>query len=104
MYLSAALPSGAYSDGVVPWTYLDRASVFAVVSPNVPSAWIEACVTEAYARAMLLSADPAEARTWRRATAAWLTWELTGRFGCDDAVHEQQQQTLFLQQPVLLRL
>jgi len=90
LYLTSALPSGAYSDGLVPWTYLDRASVFAVLGPAVPEALLEACVTEAYAEAMLLSSDPAEAQTWRRATAAWLTWELTGRFGCDDAVHEQQ--------------
>jgi hypothetical protein len=37
-----------------------------------------------------MSMDPAEARAWRRATAAWLTWELTGQFGCDDAVARQQ--------------
>ncbi|KPK51792.1 MAG: hypothetical protein AMJ63_11370 [Myxococcales bacterium SG8_38_1] len=90
LYLTSALPSGAYSDGIVPWTYLDRASVFAVLGPAVPDSLIDACVTEAYAEAMLLSADPAEAEAWRRATAAWLTWELTGRFGCDDAVYEQQ--------------
>ena len=90
LYLTSELPSGAYSDGLVPWTYLDRASVFAVLGPAVPDALLDACVTEAYANAMLLSADPAEAGAWRRATAAWLTWELTGRFGCDDAVHEQQ--------------
>jgi len=90
LYLTSALPSGAYSDGLVPFTYLDRASVFAVLGPSVPDAILDACITEAYADAMLLSTDPAEAETWRRATAAWLAWELTGRFGCDDAVHEQQ--------------
>ena len=45
---------------------------------------------ESYAESVLLGADPAESRGWRRATAAWLAWELTGRFGCDDAVYEQQ--------------
>ena len=90
LYLSSALPSGAYSDGIVPWSYLDRVSAFSVLSARTPSASLDACVTEAYARAMLLSMDPAEAEAWRRATAAWLTWELTGHFGCDDAVHEQQ--------------
>jgi hypothetical protein len=39
---------------------------------------------------LLLSLDPAEARAWRRATTAWLTWELTGEFGCDEAVTRQQ--------------
>jgi len=90
LYLSGALPADAYSDGMAPWTYLDRASTFAVVSAATPAAVLEACVTAAYAEALLMSMDPAEARTWRRATAAWLTWELTGRFGCDEAVSRQQ--------------
>ena len=90
LYLTSSRSSGAYSDGLVPWTYLDRASTFAVLNPAVAAAWVEACVTASYAESLLLSADPAEAEAWRRATAAWLTWELTGRFGCDDAVHDQQ--------------
>jgi hypothetical protein len=90
LYLSAALPAGAYSDGIAAWTYLDRASAFAVLSPAAPAGALEACVTAAYAEALLMSMDPGEAKTWRRATAAWLTWELTGRFGCDDAVTQQQ--------------
>jgi hypothetical protein len=90
LYLTGTLSAGAYSDGLVQWSYLDRASTFAVVSPATPAAWVDACVTSAYAEAMLMSADPAEAAAWRRATAAWLTWELTGVPGCDDAVSRQQ--------------
>lgn len=90
LYLSSALPPGGYSDGMVMWSYLDRASTFAVVNPAIPAAILEACVTSAYAEAMLLSAEPAEARAWRRATAAWLTWELIGVPGCDEAVTRQQ--------------
>ncbi len=90
LYLTGELREGAYTDGLVPWTYLDRATAFAVLSPATPDALLEACVAEAYANALLLSADPAEAEGWRRATAAWLAWELTGRFGCDDAVYDQQ--------------
>jgi len=90
LYLTAALPADAYSDGIAAWTYLDRASTFAVVSPATPTEMLDACVTAAYAEALLMSMDPAEARTWRRATAAWLTWELTGRFGCEEAVTRQQ--------------
>jgi hypothetical protein len=90
LYLTATLPAGAYSDGMSDWSYLDRASTFAVVDPTTPAARVDACVTSAYAEAMLLSADPAEASAWRRATAAWLTWELTGVPGCDDAVFQQQ--------------
>lgn len=90
LYLTGEIREGAYSDGLVPWTYLDRATVFVVLSPATPDALLDACVAEAYADALLLSADPAEASSWRRATAAWLAWELTGRFGCDDAVYEQQ--------------
>ncbi|MFW2388516.1 MAG: hypothetical protein ACN4G0_09285 [Polyangiales bacterium] len=90
LYLSGALPAGAHSDAMVSWSYLDRASAFAVVDPATPSSSLDACVTEAYAEALLLSLDPAEARAWRRATAAWLTWEITGRLGCDEAVTQQQ--------------
>ncbi len=90
LYLTGSLRSAAYTDGLVPWTYLDRASVFVVLSPAIPSALLDACVTEAYVEALLLSADPAEAEAWRRATSAWLAWELTGRFGCHDPIHEQQ--------------
>ncbi|MGB8329135.1 MAG: hypothetical protein WCE62_03335 [Polyangiales bacterium] len=90
LYLTADLRADAYSDGIADWSYLDRASTFAVVSPATPTELLDACVTAAYAEALLLSMDPAEARAWRRATAAWLTWELTGRFGCDDAVNRQQ--------------
>ncbi len=93
LYLTPTrLPSAAHSDGMVWWTYLDRATAFAVIDPETPDRSIEACVTAAYAEALLLSMDPAEARAWRRATAAWLTWVLTGRFGCEDAVWEQQAQ------------
>lgn len=90
LYLTSSLPPDAYSDGLASWTYLDRASTFAVLSPATPTSALDACVTAAYIEALLMSMDPAEARTWRRATSAWLTWELTGRFGCDDAVFDQQ--------------
>lgn len=91
LYLSPTeLPTSAHSDGVAWWTYLDRASAFAMMDPETPSRAIDACATAAYAEALLLSMDPAEAEAWRRATAAWLTWVLTGRFGCEDAVWEQQ--------------
>lgn len=83
-------PTAAYTDDLPSWTFLDRATAFAVVNAETPSRAIEACVTAAYAEALLLSMDPAEARSWRRATAAWITWNLTGSFGCEDAVYEQQ--------------
>jgi hypothetical protein len=92
LYLTGALPPGAYSDGMISWSYLDRASTFAVVNPAIPAAMVDACVTSAYAEAMLMSADPAEAHAWRRATAAWLTWELTGAPGCGDAIRRQQEE------------
>jgi hypothetical protein len=83
-------PAAAHSDGVSWWTYLDRASTFAVLSPNIPAEAVDACIAATYAEALLMSMDPAEARQWRRATAAWLSWELTGQFGCEDAVSDQQ--------------
>jgi hypothetical protein len=90
LYVTSSLPNGGYASGLVPWTYSDRASVFAVVGPEMADAKLDACVAEAYADAMLLSMDPAEAPEWRRATAAWLSWELTGRFGCVEAIEQQQ--------------
>jgi hypothetical protein len=90
LYLSDALAPDAYVDGMATWSYFDRASTFAVVSPATPDGRLEACATAAYVEALLMSMDPAEARTWRRATAAWLTWELTGQFGCNDALRRQQ--------------
>ncbi len=90
LYITDALVAGAHSDGLIPWSYLDRASTFAVLDPRTPSSKIDACVTAAFAEALLMSADPAEARAWRRATASWIAWELTGQFGCDDSVTQQQ--------------
>jgi hypothetical protein len=90
LYITATHAEGAYSDGMAAWSYLDRASTYAVLSPATPVASIDACVTAAYAEALLMSMDPAEAKAWRRATAAWLTWELTGQFGCNEAVTRQQ--------------
>ena len=92
LYLTPDLPPGPYSDGVASWSYLDRASTFAAVSPSIAHAMLDACVTEAYAEALLLSMDPAEANEWRRASAAWLTWEVTGHFGCEEAVSTQQSE------------
>lgn len=84
------LPTEAHSDGTAWWTYLDQSSAFAMIDPETPEDALEACAINAYAEALLLSMDPAEAKAWRRATAAWLTWVLTGRFGCEDAVWQQQ--------------
>jgi hypothetical protein len=92
LYLTGSMKPGGYSDGLATWSYLDRASTFAVLSPTTPAGILDACVTEAYADALLMSLDPAEAKAWRRATAAWLAWEVTGRFGCDDAVAAQQSE------------
>jgi len=90
LYLSSALAANAYSDGMAIWSYFDRASTFAVVNPAMPDSTIEACATAAYVDALLMGIDPAEARTWRRATATWLTWELTGQFGCGEDLSRQQ--------------
>ena len=90
LYLSRALAPDAYSDGMPTWTYFDRASTFAVIRPSPADGRLDACATAAYADALLMGMDPAEARTWRRATAAWLTWELTGQLGCNATPHRQQ--------------
>ena len=82
----------AHADGPVSFSYLDAVSTFAIVDPHVGHGAIAACVAEAYAEATLLSLDPAEARSWRRATATWLAWMITGRRGCSEAVAAQQRQ------------
>ena len=51
LYMTAALPPDAYSDGMTPWTYLDRASTFAVLNPATPNAMLDACVAAVYAEA-----------------------------------------------------
>jgi hypothetical protein len=84
--------AGAATDALVAWSYLDAASTFAWVDPDVDAAALPACVASAYAQTVLLGQDPAEAEAWRRATSDWLAWQITGRYGCDDGVITAQQQ------------
>ncbi len=79
-------------DPSVAWSFLDAVSSFAVVDPTVEPDALEACVADAYAQALLLATDPAEARAWRRATASFLAWRLTGRWGCEERVIDQQRE------------
>jgi len=73
-------------DATVPWARVDSASV--------SDDRLDACVVSAFAEAMLLGIDPAEARSWRVATADFLAWVITGHFGCSErGVTEQQQQS-----------
>ncbi len=71
-------------DGDVPFSFEDSVAAHAIVDPDVDPDLLPACVTQAYAEAALLTADPAEAPQWRHATSAWLAWMVTGRFGCDE--------------------
>ncbi len=82
----------AYPDPRQLTSYLDSAPAFAVVDRAVGGEDLAACVTSAYAQAMLIGQDPAEAVTWRRATATYLTWLLTGTWGCDDGAVARHQQ------------
>ncbi len=87
-------PAAAFADAPVSWSELDGVSSFAVLNPRlVHPGQLEACVVDAYAQAILLGQDPAEAASWRRATSAYLAWLVTGIFGCADEVAEQQQQS-----------
>jgi hypothetical protein len=94
LYLAdgAAHPADAFSDGSIHWTLWDAHGGFGVVDASVPDDALAPCVTSAYAQALLLGVDPAEARTWRRATAEYLAWMVTGLDGCGDAVAAQQQE------------
>lgn len=82
----------AEADAPVAWSYLDAVSSFAVVPATVDPEALEACVVDAYAQALLLALDPAEARQWRRATSSWLAFQLTGRWGCAEHVVQQQRE------------
>ncbi|NLY92433.1 MAG: hypothetical protein GXY23_00260 [Myxococcales bacterium] len=76
------------SDGLDTSGTLDAAFAHAVVGLEVDA--LEPCVVDAYAQATLLGLDPAESPRVRRAFAAWITYRLTGRAGCDDAIDAWQ--------------
>jgi hypothetical protein len=79
------------ADTSVAYAALDGVSSFARVDPSVPKDRFVACVVEAYAEAILLGLDPAESPALRRATAAFLTHQVTGRFGCGEGVYDVQR-------------
>ncbi|MEZ4286975.1 MAG: hypothetical protein R3A47_02270 [Polyangiales bacterium] len=94
LYLVNGAQDGGFgaSDGLLLWTYFDRASTFAVVDSSLPLKMRAACVAFAYADALLMAIEPAESAVWRHATAAYLTWAITGEFGCSPGVEEAQNQ------------
>jgi hypothetical protein len=88
----AAHPADAGTDVEIPWWHLDASTAFAVVDADVPDEALDACVADAYTQALLFGHDPAESAEWRRATAAYLSWLVTGRWGCEEAVVRQQRE------------
>ena len=72
-------------------TDIDGAITFAEMSDGVDPALVPACALTAYADALLLALDPAESPQWRRATAVYLAYLVTGRFGCDESLVYRQQ-------------
>jgi hypothetical protein len=87
----ASRPVAAHVEAPLSWALLDGASVFAVIDPVAATGRLQACVIDGLTRAALLGQDPAEAPSWRRATGAYVSWLITGEFGCDDEVAQQQQ-------------
>lgn len=77
---------------------LDGVTAFAELDARVGDDALEACVTSAYVQALLAQLDPAEAPAWRRATATWIAFELTGSLGCAEEglgyAQEQPEQAL----------
>jgi len=84
------------ADPLVLWTFLDSAPAFAMVDATIPTDALSSCVTSAYAQAMLIGQDPAEAIGWRRATATYLTWLVSGEWGCDDGRVVEHQRAAHL--------
>lgn len=69
----------------------DGAVVHARARLDVAPELREACAVQLVAEAGLFAADPGEATTVRRATAAWLAWTYTGLPGCDADAFARQQ-------------
>lgn len=94
LYLADDPPrsTDAFADTENSWALLDEVTTFAVMDADVDPVALEACVASAYAEALLYSQDPAESLAWRRATADFVSWLVTGRFGCDEAVAIQQRE------------
>ncbi|MDH5492255.1 MAG: hypothetical protein OEY14_09900, partial [Myxococcales bacterium] len=90
LYLVPGARAESHAEGRIVWSFLDATTPFATLDPALVAGRLDACVTQAYADAILLGMDPAEARSWRAATAAWLAWMVTGIAGCEDP-HEEQQ-------------
>lgn len=84
-----APPSEASYDGQARWRYLDTAESHARVAADLGIADLEVCVTDAFARAMLLAIDPASAASWRAVTAEALTRRLLGR-SCESLAEQAQ--------------
>jgi hypothetical protein len=97
LYLSPAegRVDDAGADPLVLWSYLDSAPAFAMVDSARADDALGPCVTSAYAQAVLLGQDPAEAPGWRHATATYLTWLVTGSWGCDEKRVVAQQQNAY---------
>ncbi|MFW6086975.1 MAG: hypothetical protein ACODAG_07205 [Myxococcota bacterium] len=93
LYLETGAGKGAdaFADAPVPWSLYDAVTSFAVVDPTVARGALPTCVASAYAQAMLLGQDPAEARAWREATGAFAAWLVTGVLDCEGSVATWQQ-------------
>ena len=74
-------------DARANFSYLDRASTFAIVDARLPESRLVACVTHAYASAILLALDPAESPRWRRESAAYITRQATGE-SCERSANQ----------------
>jgi hypothetical protein len=83
-------PTRAFADAAVAYGALDGVTSFAAVDLADSAPFLQSCVTLAYADALLLALDPAETPDARRAMAAFLTHQITGRYGCGDGVVDAQ--------------
>ena len=93
LYLLKAHPEGdaVYADAAVLWSELDAVSAFAVVEER-QGAELEERVLSLYVQAVLLGLDPAEAESWRRATACWLLRHMDASARCGGALRKQQRE------------
>ena len=80
----------ARADRPLVWSFLDGVTVHGIIDPGVPAEDLAPCIAQLYGEAVALAQDPAEAPAWHRAFGSFLAWHQTGRFGCADAIDQQQ--------------
>jgi hypothetical protein len=74
-----------------PFFDFDAAQSFGLISGDLSSAQLPACVLSALAQAGLRAIDPSEAISWVRASGELMAWLASDQTGCDDSLVRAQR-------------